>query len=175
MADFSEQISGFQRQWMEQQQKWMNDWLKTLQSTGGGTPSETWRQALDAMEQQVKTALDVQRHSLMTLAENTERSEGMPEPMTQSLHRMEEAILQWNDMQQELWHAWFDLLRSSAPTEEQPGERVVKNWQNFADRAMEIQKQWFSAWKGGQPTAGKSAGEKAAEESPSSTQPKTEE
>ncbi len=161
MSDLPNQVSDFQKKWMDQQQKWMNDWLETLQSMGGGAPNDTWQQTLDVMEQQVKSALDAQRKSLVTLAENAQHTEGSPESIKQWTQKMEEGMVQWNDMQQQLWSTWFNTLRSSSPGKAQPEDILANNWRDFANRAVEIQEQWLSAWEGMQPAAAKPAGKKA--------------
>lgn len=170
MSDLSDQISGFQRQWMDQQQQVMSKWFNALQGMGGGTAPDTWQQALDVIEEQVGSTLDIQRQSLMTLAENAENVDGVPESITQWIQQMEAGIAQWNDLQQQLWHTWFDMLRSVAPARENPGDKLVKDWQDFAKRAMEIQENWFSTLAEIQPDTKKSTRKKSSKTTSSGTQ-----
>lgn len=162
MSDWSRQITDFQQKWLEEQQQLLDDWLKTLQGAGGGTPPGTWQQAIDAIEQQVNSALDFQKHSLMALAENSGQVEGTPESLVQWIHQIEEGIEQWNDVQHRLWQTWFDMLRAASPVDEKPGDIMMKNWQEMANQAMEFQEQWLSSWADIQPKSGKTTRKKPA-------------
>jgi len=163
MANWSDQLSGLQLQWVEQQQELLNNWLKTLNKVGSVSSPTPWQQAIDILEKQVNSTLDAQKQSLMTLAENSEEAEGVPEQMVPWFQQIEEGIDLWNDMQHQLWRVWFDMLRTAPPVDEQPGETLLKNWQEFTNKAMEIQEQWLSNWENVQSEAGKSAGKKSSE------------
>lgn len=158
MANWSDQISGLQQQWVEQQQGLLNDWLKMLHKVGGVSSATPWQQAIDVLEKQVNSTLDAQKKSLMTLAKNTEDAEGLSKQMLPWFNHFEDGIDLWNDMQHQLWHIWFDMLRTTPPVEEQPSDVLLKNWQEFTNRAMEIQEQWLSSWEKTQSNAGKSTG-----------------
>jgi hypothetical protein len=161
MLKGTDQLAEFQRQWVEQQQQLLNNWLASLQSGGRGTAQNNWRTALDIIEQQINSALDAQKRSLVALIESAERVAGMPEPMAQGLHQLEEGIDRWNDVQRQLWQVWFDTLRAtSAPVPQTPGEMMFRNWQEMADRARSIQEQWLSTWTGALTSAGVTSGEK---------------
>jgi len=149
MTEWPNQISELQRKWMEQQQQLLNDWLASLQGTGGSTPPNAWQEAVDLLEMQVNSALEAQKRSLKAVADNAKHVEGIPEPLTQWCNQLETGINMWNDMQQRLWQVWFDTLRTTAaPTVKSPGETLVRNWQDMAKRASEIQQQWLSNWTG---------------------------
>lgn len=176
MTNWSDQISGLQLKWVEQQQDLLNNWLKTLHQVGSASTPTPWQQAIDVLEKQVNSTLDAQKQSLMTLAKNSEQAEGMPEQMLPWLQQMEEGIDLWNDMQHELWHTWFDMLRTTSPIEEQPGDVLLKNWQEFTNRAMEIQEQWVSGWEKAQSKSGKSpAGKTGGASSGSRSKPEGQE
>jgi hypothetical protein len=149
MSEWPNQISELQGKWVEQQQKLLTDWLASMKSAGGSTPPNVWREAIDILEQQVNSALDAQKQSLKVLAENAKHVEGAPEPLTQWCHQLEAGMEMWNDMQQRLWQVWFDTLRTTAaPAVQSPGETLVRNWQEMAQRAKSIQEQWLSNWTG---------------------------
>ena len=175
MSDWSNQITDFQQKWLEQQQQMVDDWLKTLQGGGGGAPPNTWQQAIDVIEQQVTSVLNLQKQSLMALAENTEQVSGTPEPMTQWVQQIEAGIEEWNDVQQRLLQTWFDMLRASSPADEKPVDMLVKSWQEFANQAMEIQEQWLSGWADMQPGTKKATRKKSVKSTSSGGQPGTEE
>ena len=161
MSEWPNQISELQRKWMEQQQQLLNNWLSSLQSTGASTPPNVWQEAIDLLELQVNSALEAQKQSLKAVAENAKHAEGVPEPLTQWCHQVEAGIDMWNDMQQRLWQVWFDTLRTTAaPTVKSPGETLVKNWQDMANRARSIQEQWLSNWTGLTTATGTKPGDK---------------
>lgn len=160
MPEWTDQIAEFQQTWVKQQQQLLTDWLGSLQKAGAGTPPDAWRQAVDIMEQQVNSALDAQKRSLMALAENAAQAEGVPESFTQWSRQLEVGIEEWTGMQHKLWQVWFDMIRTAAPREETPTEALLKNWQDMAQRAMSIQEQWLSDWT--VPPSGGKAGKKSA-------------
>ena len=86
------------------------------------------------------------------MLENTENFEGAPESFTQIFHQLEDGIELWNDVQRRLWQVWFDMLRTTAPVPQTPGETLIRNWQDMAQRAMSIQEQWLSNWTAPAPT-----------------------
>lgn len=148
MDDRTNTISAFQQNWLEQQQKLLNDWLETLQlSTGSRMPGSLWKM-IDVMEDQIDRTLDMQESSLLALTENAENVEDLPVLLSQCFRQMEEGIEQWNDVQRRLWSVWFDMLRTAFPVKEQPGEPVLNNWQDFIQQAISIQEQWISGWTG---------------------------
>lgn len=147
MSDWPDQITEFQRNWVEQQQKLLSEWLDSLKSAGGGdSPRATWRKAADVMEQQVDSALDAQKRSLMAFAENIENMEGVPESFSQSVKQLEEGIEQWADVQHRMWRVWFDMLRTGTPAPQSPGEAMMENWEDMVKRTMAVQDEWLSKW-----------------------------
>ena len=153
--EWPNQITELQRQWVEQQQQLLNDWLGTLQNAGGSATPNAWREAIDVIEQQVNNALDAQKQSLKALVENTAHVEGVPEPITHLVHQLEDGIELWSDVQLRLWQVWFDMLRTSAPAPQTPAESLISNWQDMAQQAMSIQEQWLSNWTGQTAASGK--------------------
>ena len=149
MADWSDQITEIQRTCMEQQQKLLSGWVGALQNAGTGTPQSVWRQAVDNLEQQVNNVLDAQQQSINALIETVEHASNTSPDATQWEHQAEASIGLWTDMQQRVWKTWFDMLRNAAPVKQQPGEMFVQNWQDFAQRAVEMQEQWLSSWTSG--------------------------
>lgn len=171
MSGWPEQLTEYQRAWVEQQQKLMSDWLKNLQSAGQGT--DVWQQMIDVMEQQVNSALEAQKNSLLSLARNAEQTEGMPDAFSQYVQQMEKSVEVWADMQQQVWQNWFEMLKSAAPVSQTPGESLVKNWQDMAQRAMSMQEDWLSNWMSsmtpGSATSGKKSTKSSTPQSSSSS------
>lgn len=157
MSDWSEQLTEFQRAWVEQQQKLLSDWLDSMKSAGGGATGADWRKAADIMEQQVDSALEAQKRSLMFFAENLENVQGAPEAFTDAVKQLETGIEQWADVQHEMWRVWFDMLGSASPVPQTPGETMMKSWEDMVKRTMSVQEEWLSKWQGSQaPSAGTS-------------------
>jgi hypothetical protein len=162
MLEWEEQISELQQNWVKQQQELLGDWLGTLQNAAPDKPANMWQDAVAVMEQQVNSVLDIQKQSLLSLAENSTHIQGMPDSYNQSIHQLEQGLERWTEIQQRLWQVWFDMLRSTAPAAQTPGESLVKNWQDMARRAISIQEQWLSNWMGP-----RTAAEKKPRETPS--------
>lgn len=166
MSEWDQQISEFQRNWMKQQQALLGDWLGNLQNAGVEKPASMWQEAVAMMEQQVNSLLDIQKKSLLSLAENSRHVQGAPDAFSQWVAQLESGLESWTEVQRRLWEVWFDLLRSNAPAAAQtPGETLVKNWQDMMRRAISVQEQWFSNWMGSQAAAENMPAEKPAKTS----------
>ena len=156
MTDWAEQITEFQRSWLEQQQQLLTGWLGTLQNAAGtGTPQNAWRQTIDAMEQQVNSVLDTQQQSLTALLKTVESTGNASMESHLWEHQAEEGIELWINTQHRLWEVWFEMLRNASPARQTPGEVLTKNWQDLVDRAVDIQEQWLSGWTNEQLSSGK--------------------
>jgi hypothetical protein len=164
MAEATNQVTEFQREWAAQQQKLMSDWLEALEGFGPTTPPKAWRKTVDLMEQQVTGALDAQKRSLLAMAENAENIEGAPEPVTQWFQQLEEGVELWTDVQERLWKVWFDMLRTTVPAAQTPGETLMKNWEDMVHRAMSVQEEWLSRLT----DSGTAHGKKHAKSAPAS-------
>jgi len=160
MTQWSDQIAEFQRNWVTQQQKLLQDWLSSMKSAGADSPRAGWRQAADVMEQQVDSALDAQKRSLLTIAENLEEFDNAPEAFTEAMKQLEQGIEEWTEVQHRMWHVWFDMIRSTAPTPQTPGEAMMESWEDMVKQTMSIQEEWLSRLSGQQSGAGGSARKK---------------
>jgi len=144
MSDWPDQISEFQRNWVEQQQKLLSDWLESMQGAGGDSARASWRKAADVMEQQVESALDAQKRSLAAFAENMENVEGAPDTFGDAVKQLEDGIEQWAEVQQRMWRVWFDMLRAAAPMPQTPAEAMMDSWEDMVKRTMSVQEEWLS-------------------------------
>lgn len=161
MSNWSDQIAEFQRNWVEQQQKLMTEWLESMKGAGGGASGPDWGKAVDVMEQQVNSAFDAQKRSLRAVAGNMDKVEGAPKELGQAVKQLEEGIERWTEVQQNMWQVWFDMLRDAA-SPQRPGDAMLKNWEDMAQRTMSIQEQWLSNWTEPGSTPGKKSGRKKA-------------
>ena len=115
---------------------------------------------IDANELQINSILDTQQKLLSVLI-NTLGNTGNLSPETaQWTRQMEQGIDLWIDVQHRLWEVWFDMLRNASPGNQEPGELIIKNLQDIAERAVEIQEQWLSAWPDDQPGRVTSSGKR---------------
>lgn len=160
MSEWSDQITEFQRAWVEQQQKMLSDWLDSMKRAGGGATGADWGKAADVMEQQVDSALDAQKQSLLSFAENMENVEGVPEAFTDAVKQLESGIERWTDVQHEMWRVWFDMLRRTSPVPQSPGEAMMKSWEDMVKRTMSVQEEWLSKWQGSQAPSGSASGKR---------------
>lgn len=174
MSDWTKQVADFQHSWMEQQQKFLTDWMGTLQQAGAAQQPNMWRQAIDAMEQQVNSAIETQQRALLTLAEKSEHAEGVPEAYSDWVRQLEEGMEMWSDMQHRLWQVWFEMLRNVSPGAQTPGETLFKEWQDMTRKAMSVQEEWLSGLTGTKGAAGKkTARSSTAKRSPASKERST--
>lgn len=146
MTEWTDQITELQRNWVEQQQKLLGGWLDSMRGAGSNPLRASWRKAADVMEQQVTSALDAQKQSMLSLVENMENIENPPDGLTLAIKQLEENVERWSDMQNGIWKVWFDALRDTAPAPQTPGEVLMENWEDMVKRTMSLQEEWLSKW-----------------------------
>lgn len=164
MADWSDQITEFQRSCMEQQQQMLSGWFGALQMAGTGTPQNVWHEALDTLEQQINSTLDTQQQSFRALLYTLKDAGNSTPEMSQWQAQADAGMSAWIDVQHQLWNNWFNMLRSASPVRKQPGEIIAQNWQDMMQQAVEMQQQWLSSWTGGQSESKKSSKSKKTAE-----------
>jgi hypothetical protein len=76
--------------------------------------------------------------------------------------QLEEGVNLWTDVQHQLWEIWFEMLRHASPVDPQSNVTLARNWQDFVDRAMDIQKQAFSGMISSFSTSDESSGKQPA-------------
>jgi hypothetical protein len=163
MTSTAEQITEFQRNWLEQQQELMSNWFGTLQKAAeSNTPKTTWTEAIDTLEKQVDSALEMQQRSITTLLKTVEDSLDDTFDTDQLEQQLEEGVNIWTDVQHRLWEVWFEMLRHASPVEQLSNITFAKNWQEFVDQTMDIQKQAFSGILNSFSTSGESSGKQPA-------------
>ncbi len=163
MTSTAEQITEFQRNWLEQQQELMSNWFGTMQKAAeSNTPNTTWTEAIDTLEKQVDSVLEMQQQSITTLLKTVEDSLDDTFDTEQLEHQLEEGINLWTDVQHRLWEVWFDMLRHASPVDQLSSVTLASNWQEFVDRTMDIQKQAFSSLLNSFSTSGESSGKQPA-------------
>jgi len=150
MADWTDQITQFQRSCMDQQQKMLSGWFTTLPQGGYGAPQNVWRQAIDTLEQQVNSVLDTQQQSFKALSKTLEQAGSASPEMSPWGPQVEAGMSFWMNMQKQLWKMWFDMLRNATPARQEPGEMLAQNWQDMVKQAVNMQQQWLSSLTGGQ-------------------------
>lgn len=183
MANWADQITEFQRNWLEQQQQLMSGWLGTLQgAAGAGTPQSAWQQTIDANEQQINSVLETQQKILTALVKTAEDAGSATLEPGRWEHQAEESIQLWVDLQHRLWKVWFEMLRNASPVQQTPGQLLTKNWQDIVQRALDFQEQCLSTWTGGaaeesakpaRKRSGKASSARPASETAGEEQPKS--
>ena len=131
-----------------QPQQFFSDWLEGFQNLGGGSAPKNWQESIDIIERQIGSVLDAQVKTMKSLIATTDGLSGIPEPFMQWFQRMEQSIELCGDMQQRLWEAWFDMLRSTTSGVKTPGTIVIGNWQEMMDHAVSIQEQLLNQFTG---------------------------
>lgn len=93
MSEWSEQLTDFQRNRVEQQQPLLSVWVDSMKSAGGDSTRAGWLKDADIMEQQVDSALNVQKRSLLSFAQSWE------DVVKQTMAVQEEWLDKWTDAQ----------------------------------------------------------------------------
>ena len=144
MSDWTEQIAELQRSWVEQQQQLTKEWLDSFKGMGDASLRAHWRKATDLLEEQARTALDTQTRSLMACVANLEKLEGLPDEAREALAQTRASIESWFRVQGDIWKAWFETLRDSAPAPQTPAEAMMERWEELAKKTMSIQEKWLA-------------------------------
>jgi hypothetical protein len=148
--EWSDKVQDMMQTWTKTQQKLWSGWLETMQSVGQAPGNQVLDKAIDTWQESVNNTLDAQSKWMQTWAESLKSVKGAPEPLADWGRRSQESMQSWNEAQRQLWENWFQLLKKSAPgtipTSPEDAEKLLKEWQVSARKAMESQIEVMSSW-----------------------------
>jgi small-conductance mechanosensitive channel len=142
------------KNWAQEQQKLLTDWLETLRKYGGTPTLELWRKTVDTWQSSVKETLDAQMEWTNQWTETMAKAKGTPEELRELAREGREQLQRWTEAERDLWRSWFDTIReinfrpeSGAGT--QTGGDLIQFWQDTANKMINTQADLVRRWTEG--------------------------
>ncbi len=139
--------------WAEAQQKLLKNWVDTVQKFGGAPTRELWTKTVDAWQSSVQETLETQEKWMRQWTEALAKTQGTPEQLRELLHRGQEQLQQWTEVERDLWQGWFNAMRQFNFISEpwpgmQSGKDLVQLWQDAARNMINAQTEFVQRWTG---------------------------
>jgi hypothetical protein len=137
--------------WTKAQTNMWEAYTESIANFGKSPGQQFWDQTIEAGQELVKTSLANQAEWLKTWAENFRSMEGMPEGSNVALDQFQEMVERWATTQENLWAAWFDMLKKFDPSQfggtwANIPKDPFKAWQENTKQVMDTQMEWTRAW-----------------------------
>jgi hypothetical protein len=151
--DWSDQMEGMMKAWMNTQKSMWNSFFENMQAAGKSQSSKVWEQTLNVGEQVMDNIFKAQEEWMQAWIEGLDKIEGMPEAGINYAKQLQEMARNWSETQKKLWTNWLANLRSFDP-EKKPGswdssmDNLFKTWQESTRKIMETQTEWMRTWAG---------------------------
>lgn len=145
MTDWTKQAQDMAKTWTDAQQRMWDGWVGAIQGMGISPTGEAWEKSVDTWRDSVKKALDAQVTWTKFWADNVAAGAGSSQQMTEWSTQFVEMTKKWNETQTELWDQWFETVKKSDPSvlaknwNPEEMKKMVQNWQEYAQKAMEAQ------------------------------------
>jgi hypothetical protein len=149
--DWSDQMEGMMKAWMNTQKSMWNSFFETMQGAGKSQSSKVWDQTLNVGEQVMDNIFKAQEEWMQAWVEGLDKIEGMPEAGMAYAKQFQEMAKHWSETQKKLWANWLGNLRSFDP-DKRPGswesgmDDLFKTWQDSTRKIMETQADWMRTW-----------------------------
>jgi hypothetical protein len=169
--DWSKQANEMIKTWTGSQQKVWETWLNSMQVMGSPQSPEAWQKTVETWRGTVKQALESQVELTRLWAEGVAASSvnmpsmpgmpsmpsmpGMPTNAVDWTRQMLELTRTWTDTQMRFSENWFDQLKKADPTtfaqvwDTTQAQKIMANWQEAAQKAMEAQAEFSRMMMGG--------------------------
>lgn len=136
--------------WMEQQQKFWQEWAQNVQQmAGGGAAAQPWTQGLGPWQDAVEQTLETQKKAIQAWAEQVAGLEGAPEEVKRWASDGVKVLDQWTDAQHKVWQQWFELMgRTGGIGGEDRANQLMSGWEQMATQMQELQRQWAGTFPG---------------------------
>lgn len=145
--DWTKQNEEMFKNWTKAQTKMWEAYTDSVSNFGKSPGEKVWGQTVATGEELVKNSLAAQAEWMKTWAENFKSLDGMPEQSTEALKQFQEMTERWAATQENLWAAWFDMLKKFDPSQftGMPKD-PFQAWQESTKQVMDMQMEWTRAW-----------------------------
>ena len=128
--------------WTNTQQKVWTGWLNTMQGIGRAPTSDLRGQILDTWQESINHTLEAQSEWMRSWVDGLKDVESTPEAVRDWVDQSQEALVRWNEAQQQLWERLFDVLRQAEPgatafSLESKGMEVFNAWQQSVQALLD--------------------------------------
>lgn len=143
-----DQISALIESWTSSQQQIWENWMETLQKSGGsGDAKETMHKGLERWQESVDHTLDAQSKAMTAWASQVGSIEGAPAESAKWADEGAKMVAQWSDAQRSLWHQWFGMMGKAMESGgAQPGadqmKQLMAGWEQVGKQMETLQKTW---------------------------------
>ena len=134
-------LMGMVHTWTDAQQKVWSTWLRTMQGIGKAPTPDLRGTILNTWQDSINQTLTAQSEWMQKWVDSLGEIESTPEAVKSWVNQSQEALIQWNKAQQQLWEQLFDVLRKAEPEEtvlsiENQGMQVFRAWQESVHAIM---------------------------------------
>jgi hypothetical protein len=149
--DWVKQNEAMFNAWTDTQQKMWETFSESVAGFGKSPSEKMWMQTIKAGEELVKNSLTTQAEWMNSWSENFKSMDGIPEQATQAVAQFQEMTERWTATQEELWSAWFEMLKKLDPSQiagswtEMP-RNPFQVWQDSTKMVMDAQMEWAKTW-----------------------------
>ena len=149
--DWTKQNEEMFKAWTQAQTKMWEAYAESVSNFGKTPGQKYWEQTIAAGEELVKNSFTAQAEWMKTWADNFKEMDGMPEGSAEALAQFQEMAERWTSTQENLWAAWFDMLKKFDPSQfggtwgNMPKD-PFQAWQESTKQVMDAQMAWTRAW-----------------------------
>lgn len=150
--DWNKQAEEMLKTWTTSQQKMWDSWIQTIQSVGSSQASDTWEKTIETWRDSVKRALEAQTAWTQFWADSITSGPGASKQASEWSSQLVDMTKRWTDTQTQLWDNWFETMKKSDPSamaknwNMEEMQKIIQNWQEAAQKAMESQMEWTRMW-----------------------------
>jgi len=149
--DWFKQSEEMFKAWTDTQQKMWETFSENVTNYGKSPGEKMWSQAINAGEELVKNSLTAQAEWMTSWSDSFKSMEGIPEQAAKSIDQFKEMTERWVTTQENLWSAWFEMLKKLDPSQFTPAwTEMPKNpfqvWQDSTKMVMDTQMEWMKTW-----------------------------
>jgi hypothetical protein len=148
--DYTKQAEDMIKMWTDAQKRAWDTMLSASKGLGGSQAGEMWEKSMQALEESIKKALEMQAQWTKMWAEQLS-SANAPEGLREWAGQARDMMKTLADTQARLWSEWIRVVSklNSAKTGggwETDVESFMRKWQEVADKALEAQRDWAKRW-----------------------------
>lgn len=153
--DWTDQTDNILKTWADAQKRIWDQWSKMIQGVGGSQAAGFWDKTLETWQEFIKKTQDAQTEWFRVWSESYSPGRGASEEITEWAKRGQEMMKHWAQVQTQLWENWFPIMKelSSSIQEnvwDRERQKLIKLFQEAAEKAMKSQAEWIRHWTGGQ-------------------------
>jgi len=146
-TDWNKQSEEMVRSLLGAQQKMWENWIGVVQNIQSPQVTGVWEKSVETWHDSVKKALDSQTVWVQHWANSVSSTPGATKEATEAANKALEVSKRWTETQKQIWDSWFETIQKTDPTSpkvwsEGEVQKVLKVWQEAAQKTLEAQAEW---------------------------------